>query len=189
MQHIRSTALFAAALAAAFACRAAVADADDRATFDRLRTLAGEWSGRMDDPLAGDPVTVRYEVVSAGRAILEYQNPGKSFEMVTVYFLADGRLHATHYCAAGNQPAWRLAKQSTPDLAMWEFMGGTGFDPEKDGHVHQGEIRFVSDDRIEHRWDHFIGPKAQGSTHWFLERVKPAPPAPAEPPAQTAAPQ
>lgn len=186
MQNARSTGLFAAALVAAFAIRpAAAADADDGATFERLRSLAGSWSGRMDDPLAGDPVTVRYEVVSAGRAVIEHQKAGDSYEMVTVYFLADGRLHATHYCAAGNQPAWRLAKLSTPEVAMWEFTGGTGFDPDKDGHVHQGEIRFVSEDRIEHRWDHFIGAKAQGSTHWFLERVKPAPaPAPAEPAAE-----
>ena len=28
----------------------------------------------------------------------------------------------------------------------------------------EGEIRFVSPDRIEHRWFHFVGPKELGST-------------------------
>lgn len=149
-------------------------DADDRATYERIRSLAGSWTGRMEDPLAGDPVAVRYEVVSNGRAVIEFQNPGKTYEMATVYFLASGKLKATHYCAAGNQPSWRLSKLSTADVAVLEFDGGTGFDKDHDGHVHQGEIRFVSEDRIEERWDHFVGPKAQGSTHWFLERVKPA---------------
>ena len=62
-----------------------------------------------------------------------------------------------------------------------EFDGGTGFDADHDGHVHQGEIRFVSPERIEHRWFHYVGPKEQGVTHWFLER-KPAEAKPAAAP-------
>ena len=150
----------------------------DAAVYERIKSLAGNWSGRMEDPLAGPPVTVRYEVVSGGKAVIEYQNPGQSFEMVTVYYLADGKLRATHYCGAGNQPAYKLGDDSTADLLELEFDGGTGFDPKHDGHVHQGEIRFIAADRIEHRWFHFIGPKEQGATHWFLER-QPATPAPA----------
>ncbi len=172
--------------AAALTLAAAGAEApDDQAVYDRIKSLAGNWSGHMEDPLAGPPVTVRYEVVSAGRAVIEYQNPGQSFEMATVYFLADGKLRATHYCGAGNQPAYKLGGKSTADLVLLEFDGGSGFDPEHDGHVHQGEIRFVSADRIEHRWFHFVGPKEQGVTHWFLERQPAEEKAvPAEPPAE-----
>ena len=163
---------------AVLAVTAAQAGGPDRttATYERIKSLAGTWTGKMEDPLDGPPVTVRYEVVSNGKAVVEYQNPGKSFEMVTVYYLANGKLQATHYCGAGNQPAYKLDEKSTADLALLEFAGGTGFDPEKDGHVHQGEIRFVSPDRIEHRWFHFVGPKELGSTHWFLQRqVEPRP--------------
>jgi hypothetical protein len=159
----------------------------DAAVYDRIKSLAGSWNGRMEDPLAGPPVTVRYEVVSGGKAVIEYQNPGQSFEMVTVYYLANGKLHATHYCGAGNQPAYKLGGDSTADLLKLEFDGGSGFDPAQDGHVHQGEIRFISPERIEHRWFHFVGTKEQGATHWFLERqpatpAKPATLAPAESP-------
>jgi len=155
----------------------------DPAVYERIKSLAGSWSGRMEDPLSGPPVTVRYEVVSAGKAVIEYQNPGQSFEMVTVYYLADGKLRATHYCGAGNQPAYKLGGDSTADLVQLAFDGGTGFDPAHDGHVRQGEIRFIAPDRIEHRWFHFVGPKEQGATHWFLERqsATPAAPAPATP--------
>ncbi len=182
----------AAAIALAATCLApAQAEVPaDPVVYDRIKALAGSWSGRMEDPLSGPPVTVRYEVVSGGKAIIEYQNPGQSFEMVTVYFLANGKLHATHYCGAGNQPAYKVGKASTDELLLLEFDGGTGFDPEKDGHVHQGEIRFIAPDRIEHRWFHFVGPKEQGATHWFLERtpaeapsVTTPAPAPAEKPA------
>ena len=175
--------------AAGFLATAAAADGPDpKAAYDRIKSLAGTWSGHMEDPLSGPPVTVRYEVVSGGRAVIEYQNPGQSFEMVTVYYLANGALRATHYCGAGNQPAYRLGKNSTDALVMLEFDGGTGFDPERDGHVHQGEIRFVSTDRIEHRWFHYVGPKEQGATHWFLDREQPLKPAESAAPAEPAAP-
>ena len=156
----------------------------DAAVYERIKSLAGSWSGRMEDPLSGPPVTVRYEVVSGGKAVIEYQNPGQSFEMVTVYYLADGKFHATHYCGAGNQPAYKIGRDSTDDLLKLDFAGGTGFDPAHDGHVHQGEIRFIAPDRIEHRWFHYVGPKEQGATHWFLERqpATPATPAPAPAP-------
>jgi hypothetical protein len=163
---------------------AAVAQAegpDHAATYEKLKSLAGIWIGTMEDPLEGPPVTVRYEVVSNGKAVIEYQNPGQPFEMVTVYYLANGKLQATHYCGAGNQPAYRLGDKSTADLALLEFDGGTGFDPDQDGHVHKGDIRFISANRIEHRWFHFVGPKEMGSTHWFLERRVETPAEPAEP--------
>lgn len=181
------TVLTIALLSATLAAAPARADAPaDAAVYDRIKSLAGSWSGRMEDPLSGPPVTVRYEVVSGGKAVIEYQNPGQSFEMVTVYFLADGKLHATHYCGAGNQPAYKIGRDSTDELLKLEFAGGTGFDPAHDGHVHQGEIRFIAPDRIEHRWFHFVGPKEQGATHWFLERQPATPAAPAPAPATTA---
>ena len=166
---------FLVAFAASCACVLAVgADAadppDDKAIYDRIVSLAGDWTGHMEDPLAGPPVAVRYEVVSGGKAVIEYQSPAGSLQMVTVYFLADGKLRATQYSAAGNQPAYKLGGDSTADLVQLEFDGGTGFDADHDGHVHKGEIRFVSPERIEHRWFHYVGPKEQGVTHWFLER-------------------
>jgi len=173
------TVLSIALLSGIVALGPALADAPaDAAVYEWIKSLAGSWSGRMEDPLSGPPVTVRYEVVSAGKAVIEYQNPGQSFEMVTVYYLANGKLQATHYCGAGNQPAYKLGSDSTADLVKLEFAGGTGFDPAHDGHVHQGEIRFIAPDRIEHRWFHFVGPKEQGATHWFLERTPATPASP-----------
>ena len=191
MPKNRRTFLMSALAVAAGLAIGAAAQAegpDHVATYERIKSLVGTWSGRMEDPLEGPPVTVRYEIVSNGKAVIEYQNPGKTYEMVTVYYLANGKLQATHYCGAGNQPAYRLGEKSTADLALLEFAGGTGFDPDRDGHVHQGEIRFVSPDRIEHRWFHFVGPKELGSTHWFLQRQVETPPAPAATPEPVAEP-
>jgi hypothetical protein len=154
----------------------AASSPDDKAIYDRIVSLAGDWSGHMEDPLSGPPVSVHYEVASGGKAVIEYQQPSGSLPAVTVYFLADGKLRATQYSPAGNQPAYKLGAGSTAELVHLAFDGGTGFDADHDGHVHQGEMRFVSPERIELRWFHYIGPKEQGVTHWFLER-KPAVPA------------
>ena len=178
------TSVTVALLMLAFCAPGLAADApaapDHGATWERLKGLAGVWTGHMEDPLTGPPVTVRYEIVSNGHALVEFQNPGRSFEMLTVYYLDRGELRATHYCAAGNQPAFRLGARSTAELAILEFDGGTGFDPAADGHVHGGDIRFLSADRIEHRWHHYVGPKQLGTTHWFLERHSRAPEPPAD---------
>jgi hypothetical protein len=164
-------AVVAAAAVAALAPGAAfAASPEDKAIYDRILSLAGDWSGHMEDPLSGPPVSVRYEIASGGKAVIEHQLPSGSLPVVTVYFLADGKLRATQYSPAGNQPTYRLGGESTADLVQLAFDGGTGFDADHDGHVHQGEIRFVSAERIELRWFHYVGPKEQGVTHWFLER-------------------
>jgi hypothetical protein len=163
-----------AVLAAAGALPARADGPDPKAAFERILALAGAWAGRMEDPLAGPPVAVQFEVASGGTTVVERQNQGQSFESVAVYYLSGGKLRATLYSGAGNQPAYRLARESTADLLLFELDGGSGFDPGHDGHVHRGEIRFVAPDRIEERWFHYVGPREQGVTHWFLERVPPA---------------
>ena len=169
---------FLAAVVAACANAPAAAapsapEADDKSIYDRIVSLAGDWSGHMEDPLSGPPVTVRFEVASGGKAVIEYQYPADSMSSVTVYFLAKGKLRAVQYSPAGNQPAYKLGASSTAELVHLEFDGGSGFDADHDGHVHKGEIRFISPARIEHRWFHYVGPKEQGVTHWFLERGTP----------------
>ena len=154
---------------------------EDKAIYDRLVSLAGDWTGHMEDPLSGPPVSVRFEVTSGGKAVIEHARPSDSLPAVTVFFLADGKLRAVQYSPAGNQPAYKLGNGSSAGLAVLEFDGGTGFDADHDGHVHQGDIRFVAPERIEQRWFHYVGPKEQGVTHWFLER-KPADAAPAKQP-------
>ena len=67
----------AAACAVALAPAAVERPPDDKAIYDRIVSLAGDWTGHMEDPLAGPPVTVRYEVVSGGKAVIEHQGPSR----------------------------------------------------------------------------------------------------------------
>src|SRR5512137_3168170 len=96
----------------------------DLAAFDQLKGLAGSWQGRVATS-SDAPVTVEFEVTSNGRAVLERQFAGTAHEMVTMYYLAYDRLQATHYCSMGNQPAFKLAADSTPRDVRMEFAGGT----------------------------------------------------------------
>ncbi len=128
---------------------AAAADAaDDVAAFARLTSLEGEWQGRIADEGSGERITIRYDVVSSGKAVIEHMFPDTPHDMVTVYYLASGRLQATHYCSIGNQPAYALSPKSTADELVFDFAGGSGFDPAKDQHAHDTWIRIVDENRI-----------------------------------------
>jgi hypothetical protein len=162
--------LVLALVATARADEPASPPAADAAAYERLKSLAGLWTGRVQDAGAAD-VQVRYEVSSSGQAVIEHLFSGQPHEMVTVYFLASGRLEATHYCSIGNQPTFRLAAGSTPDDIRMKFAGGTGFDPQTDQHAHGVEIRTRDADRVEVEWYFQKGTQPAGSKRMLLERV------------------
>jgi len=155
----------------------------DMAAFDQLKVLAGSWQGQL--ATANDmPVTVEFEVTSNGRAVLERQFAGTTHEMVTMYYLAYDRLQATHYCSAGNQPAYKLAQGSTPRDIRMEFAGGTGFDPATDQHADGERIEVLGPDqlRVEYQFRKGLDPPTR--EHLLLTRAT----APAPPPVPTPAP-
>jgi len=147
----------------------------DVAAYDQIKALTGLWAGKVDGP-DGTAVEIRYEVMSSGKAVFEHLFPGTPHEMVTAYFLAGDRLLATHYCAIGNQPAYRLSPSSTPQDIVMEFAGGTGFDPETDQHAHGVSIRVADADHIEVEWRFNKGTVPNGAKRMVLQRVV-APPA------------
>ena len=172
----RGIGVFAAMLALGLACAAPAAEpappphGNDAAAFEQLKSLAGLWAGKVADESAMD-VQVRYEVMSSGKAVFEHLFPDTEHEMVTAYFLASGRLQATHYCAIGNQPAYRLAADSTPADIRMEFAGGTGFDPLVDQHAHGVQIVTRDADHIEVEWRFQKGTQPTGGKRMFLARV------------------
>ncbi len=140
---------------------------DGKAALDKLKGLAGTWSGTVGT-VDGPKGTIRYEIVSGGTAVMEVLFPGAPHEMRSMYHLDRGDLVMTHYCSAGNQPRMRLSKTATSaSKLVFDFDGGTNFDVAKDMHIHQGEIRFLADGRIEASWTAWVGGKPAGSNHFF----------------------
>jgi len=116
--------------------------------FARLKGLAGTWDVKTPD---GDGV-ITYRVGSADSVLVEELFPGTPHEMMTVYHMDGDDLVATHYCAAGNQPRFRLERDGgSADSYHFAFTGGSNMKP-TDGHIHEGTIRLIDHDHAESEW-------------------------------------
>ena len=145
---------------------------DGKAAFEQLKDLAGTWSGPIGSA-TGPKGKVKYEVISGGSVVMEVLFPGEPHEMRSMYHLDKGELVLTHYCSGGNQPHMRLSKSSSASKLVFDFDGGTNFDPNKDSYIHNGEIRFLPDGRMEASWTSWANGKSAGSNHFFaLTREK-----------------
>lgn len=145
---------------------------DPKAALERLKGLAGEWTGTVTSP-QGPPAQVRYELISGKSAVMETLFPGTDHEMRSIYHMDGSDLVMTHYCAMGNQPRMKLeVAASTPSELVFKFTGGSNLDPAKDVHVHNGKIVLRSADQLEAEWAVYQGGAQSGSNHFFLARRK-----------------
>jgi hypothetical protein len=156
---------------------------DVKATFARLKKLAGTWKAEFEasgdaakkakehQDEHGGPQSVVFKLTGAGSALVETQFPGHPHEMVSVYHLDGGELRMTHYCAAGNQPRLKLDRaRSRPDHLVFAFDGGSNLDPKKDMHIHGLEITFHEDGRVTSAWEGYMAGKPSGTTSFTLTR-------------------
>ena len=172
---IRKSLSFVAAAAVALAVPSALEaqTVDGKAAFQKLKGLSGDWSGPIGSA-TGPKGKIRYEVISGGSVVMEVLFPGEPHEMRSMYHLDQGELIMTHYCSGGNQPHMRLSKTaSTAEKLVFDFDGGTNLDVNKDAFIHNGEIRFLPDGRMEASWTSWQNGKAAGANHFFaLAREK-----------------
>lgn len=140
-----------------------------KAAFDRMKSLAGEWTSETQ---AGKPAEkVVYRVISNGSVVMETLFPGTNHEMVSMYHLDGGELRMTHYCAIGNQPRLKLDKAaSKPDELHFVFDGGTNLDPARDSHMHSARISFRDARHVEAEWEAYAGGKRQDSKKLAMQR-------------------
>jgi hypothetical protein len=140
--------------------------------FTLLKSLSGEWQGTAGDEKTQSAVTVTYRVTSAGSAVIETLFPGGDHEMVTLYTLDRGKLYLTHYCAMANQPRMVLNKKSTAEQLIFDFAGGTNFNPRKDAHMHSATFFLRGPDSIQGDWVSYEGGKKSGVTKFSISRKK-----------------
>jgi len=167
---MKKRALLAVILAATLTATAWAGDkVDPKAAFERLKTLAGDWTGQGPQ---GMVTPVSYKVSANGSVVMETLFAGTPHEMITMYYLAGNDLVATHYCAGANQPHFKLDREkSTPDDLVMAFDGGSNIDPAKDNFMHGGRISFVPDGKIETQWEVYAGGKQAGAHTFRLARV------------------
>ena len=163
--------LLAAAATSGWGAGAAPAGDSAKAAFARLKSLAGEWQGRVGSK-DGPPVKVVYRVTAEGSALMETLFPETPHEMVTVYHMSGDSLVLTHYCASGNQPHMRFdPSASTPDRLVFAFDGGTSFDPAVDTHMHSAVLALKDANHLEAEWTIYQKGQQGGAHQFLLERV------------------
>lgn len=115
---------------------AAHAEVSPAEAFASIKKLQGDWRGpAMAKGMP--PSRSVFRVTAGGSAVEETIFPGSKMEMISVYHMDKGNLLMTHYCALGNQPRMKLnAKKSTAQELVFDFAGGTNFNPRRDKHMH-----------------------------------------------------
>jgi len=119
--------------------------------FEKLKTLAGEWSAKTKD---GQPVGVFYKIVSNGSALMETLNMGKDEgTMITVYHLDGDNLMMTHYCSANNQPRMKAEPASGEVKSLaFSFLDATNLTAPDSGHMHRLVVTFQDKKHMTQDW-------------------------------------
>src|ERR1700746_2096797 len=103
----------------------AFAQSDAQKSFDKLKTLAGTWEGKVvtvppEASVEGQTVRITLRVTSMGNALMhEVSLSSRPDDPSTMLYLDGDRLLLTHYCDAGNRP--RMVGKISPDGKTVEF--------------------------------------------------------------------
>ncbi len=143
-----------------------------RADFERLKALAGTWTGPASHGgQSAGVVTVVYKVTGGGNVVEETQFPGTPHEMVTMYHMDGAQLALTHYCAGGNEPHMVREEAKEPNTLSFRFAGGANM-KDTDQHMHAARFTFVDADHVKATWTSFDDGKPAGEAVFDLTRSK-----------------
>jgi len=120
--------------------------------FDKIKALAGTWHGAGP---SGNAVTVTYEVVSNGSAVMErIEHEGEdNMNMITMYHLDGDRLLMTHYCSAKNQPRMRaVSADGDENVIQFELLDITNLAKPADGHMQKMAMHFKGKNLLATEW-------------------------------------
>lgn len=156
----------------ALAAMVAFAVANDASSsFDKLKSLAGTWTGSGLVGKSKASVKVIYRVVSGGNAVEEEIEPGTPHDMITIFYMDGKSLVMTHYCDMGNQPHMKLTEGSGPETLSFDFEGGSNIPPGA-GHMHSLSIHVLGSDHIENKWTAYQNDKPLFTVDMDLHREK-----------------
>jgi hypothetical protein len=139
--------------------------------FERMKTLVGTWTGKVDMGQGLVDMTVTYRLLAGGSVLEERVFAGTPNEMITMYYDRAGRLAATHYCVFGNQPQFRLQSADANSLTL-DFDKTCGINAKKESHMHALKIVFNDANTITTSCRSFINGKEQPQHATTLKRVQ-----------------
>lgn len=159
------------------------AQSDAQKSFSQLKTLAGDWEGRVTvDPPQPDmhsdkPLHISLRVTSRGNALVhEMQesgtplDPAKYDHPLTMLYLDNDKLNLVHYCDAGNRPhmvARSSADGKTVEFDFVDLSGGTQY-----GHMHHAIFKVVDADHHIEEWTYMMPGDKPVHARMDLQRTK-----------------
>lgn len=164
-------------------CAAASAQSEGQKSFDKMKTLAGDWEGAvtMNPPMegmsGGDKVHVSLRITSRGNAIVhEMQEAGTALDPtkydhpVTMFYLDSDRLTLLHYCDAGNRPrmtAKPLIDGKTLDFDFVDVTGNLQY-----GHMQHSTFTVIDENHHAEDWTFLMPGDKLMHAHMDLTRTK-----------------
>jgi hypothetical protein len=146
---------------------AAFAESGSEATFAKLKSLEGNWSGKTSE---GQPVQISYRLTSGGSALMgEIQ--GKE-DMVSMFNMDGGRLLMTHYCAVGNQP--RMVAVASPDgkTITFNYVDATNLLGAQPGHMDRMVVTMIDANHYSEEWDFATTSAPKMHERFDMQRTK-----------------
>ena len=139
--------------------------------FNKMKTLVGKWTGKMNDSGQSMAATVEYKLTGSDTALVETLGPGSPFEMVSVYHMDNDSLVMTHYCGAGNQPFMKFKPGKGANVVFFDFVSGSNMKP-GDMHMHRVTHTFDGPDHVLSEWQSFKDGKPGAKGMFDFHRVK-----------------
>ncbi len=159
-----------AAPTAPVAPSAPAAPGQSPASFEQIKSLLGEWEGKLPD---GKVATVTFKLVSSGTAVMETMNPSDASDMITVYYPDGDRLMLTHYCASNNQPRMRTdAGSADSKQLVFNYVDATNLGGSREGVMTALTVTFQDEDHFSQTWTWMdkIGGKPSSETFQYSRK-------------------
>jgi len=153
----------------------AFAQSDAQKAFDKMKTLAGSWEGRVttvppEADIEGKLAQVSLRVTSMGNALMqEATSAGRPDDPITMFYLDGDRLLLTHYCDAGNRPRMTGKLSADGKTVAFEFLDVAG--STQYGHMHHGSFTIIDSNHHTEDWTFMHGDKPVHA-HFDLQRTK-----------------
>src|SRR5215472_3030360 len=156
-------------------CTAAFAQSDAQKSFDKMKTLAGSWEGRVttspqEADIEGKLAKVTLRVTSMGNALMhEATGAGRPDDPITMFYLDADRLLLTHYCDAGNRP--RMVGKMSPDgkTVEFDFLDVSG--NLQYGHMQHAVFTIIDENHHTEDWTYLMPGDKPMRGHLDLKRV------------------
>lgn len=124
--------------------------ANNRAGFEKLRSLVGDWRGELPD---GNFIDVSYQLINGGAILERYHSKDPMWwNMSSIYYLDVDEISMTHYCSWGNHPRM-TAKVYQDEINQLKFLfNDISMTKPDNGYMRNLTFSFQDNDSFTHHW-------------------------------------